>query len=67
MATLALHRTGGEATPQEEMLGAFDLDGDGQSELVTATTYWENADYAVYQRRDAEWREVYRGERHCRT
>jgi CO dehydrogenase/acetyl-CoA synthase delta subunit len=45
----------------ERLLDHADLDGDGVGEVVTIRGSAEGFDYAIYQKKDGRWRQVYEG------
>jgi hypothetical protein len=39
----------------------IDIDGDGVSEVIAATSYYESTDYVIYKKVKGVWRSVYQG------
>ena len=58
------HRTpvNDEAEAQRQLLvDHLDLDGDGQSEIITQISYYESHDYHIYKKQGSAWRRIYTG------
>ena len=64
-AALEWYHRGEEVTVRRrKLVDVLDLDGDGMSEIIAHTLYYESWDFAIYQKkrgRAATWRTVYQG------
>ena len=59
---LTWYKQGSEATYESRrFVDHIDIDGDGVSEVVTTTGYYESTDYSIYKKTKGVWRSVYQG------
>lgn len=56
------YKQGNEETYESRrFVDHIDIDGDGISEVVATTGYYESTDYAIYKKTKGIWRSVYQG------
>lgn len=56
------YKMGSEATYESRrFVDHIDIDGDGISEVIAQTGYYESTDYSIYKKSKGVWRSVYQG------
>ena len=59
---LSWYKQGSEATYESRrFVDHLDLDGDGVSEVIATTAYYESTDFTIYKKTRGVWRSVYQG------